>query len=385
MKRETRKLKFGITGLFCIAAFSSPAIDLVQTNQFTVAETDSLTEETWVSAQQVHVNGAISNDLFATAPEIKLNGQFSGDAWCAGNDVTAAGTFANSMRILSQTVQIRGTHHGSVIAIGTTVKTDRIAKLYDDLLCMGKNVIIEGSVDGSVRVLADRVTLGGEIKGPVSITAQKIVVLPGTILNDNLTYTSSEELTLPSSVVPGGTVNRTQPPPAARNLLKQNLAGHFLFGLAAVVTGLVFCGLFPRYVGTSVQTLRASPGLCSIIGFAALVMIPLAAFLMLFTLIGLPLSILTLLFYLILLYLSRIIVALWIGSLILRRNEFSKRRAGGPLVLGLLILYTLTAVSAIHFPVNLLTILFGFGALLTDLFKKPVRVIDPKKIPPPTD
>lgn len=367
------------------AALSTPAIDFVQTNQFTVAENSVLRAETWVSAQQLQVDGSVSNDLFATAPEMTLNGRFGGDVWCAGDAVTASGLFHNSTRILARTAQIRGTHYGSVIAAATTVKTDRTALLYGDLLCMGENVILEGSVSGSTRVLAQRVTLGGQFNGNLTVAAQEIVVLPGTLINGNFTYTAPEELSLPASVRIGGTLNRTFEAPAARGLLKQNLAGHFLFGLAALVTGLVFCGLFPRYAGTSVQALRSSPGLCSLIGFAALVMMPLAAFLMLFTLIGFPLSMLLLLFYLILLYLSKIITALWIGSLLLRRSEFSKRRAGGPLLVGLLLLYALTAFTAVSFPVNLLIIILGLGALLAGLFKKPVLIIDSRNIPQAAD
>jgi len=206
------------------------------------------------------------------------------------------------------------------------------------------------------------------------------VVLPGTIINGNLSYTAPDELVLSHAVMLGGELIRTFAPVPPRQIFKPNLIGHFLFGIAALVTGLVFTGLFPRYSVGSVIALRTSRGFCMLAGFAGLVMLPMTAFLLLFTVIGLPLSILLSLFYLILLYLSKIAVALWIGAAILRRKEMTKRTVAAPLMLGLLILYALTSVVAISLMINILIAILGLGALLLALFKKPVLIIQPSDV-----
>ncbi|MBC8207508.1 MAG: polymer-forming cytoskeletal protein [Kiritimatiellales bacterium] len=355
--------------------FSAQAIEFIQTNQFVITEMESMPEESWISAQSLTINGSVSNDLFASAPVMELNGTFHGDAWCAGNSITGAGIFLNSARLISRITQIQGTHYGSVTAVGTTVKIDRTAVLYSDLLCVGENVILEGSVSGKVRVLAQRVTLGGQIKGDTSITAQEIVILPGTVINGNLSYQAPNELVLSPSVILNGELQRRFSPAPVRRLMKKNLGGHFMFALAALVTGLVFIGLFPRYNGTALHLLSESRGLCSLAGFAGLVLLPMGAFVLLLTVVALPLSILILLFYFILLYLSKIAVALWIGSAVLRRREFNKQKIAAPLTLGLLILYALTSFTAAEMIVNILVIILGLGALLIALFKKPVLII----------
>jgi cytoskeletal protein CcmA (bactofilin family) len=371
LKFKTRHLKLGTAVLLCSAACNAPAVDFIQTNQFDVAADQVLTEETWLSARTLTVSGTVSEDLFATAQSAELSGTFEEDIWCIGNDIRTTGVFNNGARLMSRTLQIQGTGNGPVTVAGTTVKVDRSAVLNNGLLCLAENVIAEGNITGPVRIFAQRVTLGGKIDGNVSITAQEIVVLPGTRINGRLTYTAPDELILPSSVILNGTLHKRLDISASKSLLKDNLPGHFLFGLAALVTGLVFAGLFPRYTASTLHALKASPGLCSLTGFAALVMMPLAAFLMLFTVVGFPLSILILLFYLILLYLSKIAVALWIGSLILRRSRFNQRKTGGPLAIGLILLYSLTAFKAVSFPVHLLIIMLGLGALLSALFRKP--------------
>ncbi len=375
MRHGMRDTGFGIALAVLLAVQVASAVEFIQTNEFVVSENASILNETWLSAQRITINGTATNDLFATAPMIELNGTFSGDVWSAGNDITAEGIFLNDVRLISKTTQVFGTLHGSLIAGGTTVKIGRTAVLYQDVLCFGENVIIEGSVAGDARVIAQRAIIGGKIDGDLTITAQEIVILPGTILNGDLIYTAPNELVLSPTVILSGTLNRTFEAAPVRKLLKKNLPVHFMFGLAALITGLVFAGLFPRYMGTTLYTLNTSRGLCSLAGFAGLVIIPMGAFALLFTLIGLPLSILIFLFYFILLYLSKIAGALWIGSALLRRKEFNKRKAAAPLALGLLIIYALTSFKATGMLINFVILIFGFGALLISLFKKPVLVI----------
>ena len=357
------------------AALNAQAVEFIQTEQFITETNGILREEIWVSAQTINLGGEASNDLFAVASTIDLNGIFHGDTWGCGDTIRTHGIFRNDLRVASRTTQISGTLHGSLVAVGETVKIERTAILYKDLLCLGENVVIEGSIKGRVRIMAQRVTLGGQIDGDVSIVAQDIAILPGTILNGNLTYTAPEELVLSPSVVLGGQLIRTFEAVPAKQIFKPNLVGHFMFAIAALVTGLVFIGLFPRYSGGALVALRDSRGISMLIGFAALFMLPVTAFLLLFTFIGTPLSILLFLFYLILLYLSKIIVALVIGSAILRRKEFNKRKAAAPLALGLLVIYALTSFVAASLLINILIVILGLGALLLALFKKPALII----------
>lgn len=376
MKLETGNLKTGILFWILFTVLSAQAIEFVQTSSFVRGEEETQREELWVSAQTVHLAGTSLDDVFALGNLLDLRGTFSGDVWGSGSDqVIAGGLFKDHVRLASRMIDVSGNLSGSLTAAGNTIKVERTATIGKNLLCLGESVISEGQIQGNVRIVAQKVTLGGQIDGDVSIAAQDIVVLPGTLLNGNLNYTSPQELVLHPSVVLGGTLTRTLEPPPPNELLKPNLAGHFGFAIAALFTGLVFGSVFPRYTAQTVYLLRNSAGACVLTGFAALFLLPVIAFLLLFTVVGLPLSILLLLFYGMLLYLSKISVGFWIGSLLLRRKEFSKRNAFSTLAAGLLVVYALSAFTAASMMVGILVILFGLGALLLALFKKPVLVI----------
>ncbi|NOU36856.1 MAG: hypothetical protein HOO88_08825 [Kiritimatiellaceae bacterium] len=370
------KLKIlSILALLTVLSTGAGAIEFVQRDQFISGEAETLRDETWVSAQNITISGEALDDLFAAGSILDLRGNFKSDVWGCGNQVIAAGRFSDHVRLAAKMLQISGTLNGSLTAMGNTVKIDPTAVIAKNMLCFGETIISEGAVDGNVEVVAKQATLGGKISGNVSIAAQEIVILPGTVIGGNLNYTAPKELVLSPSVTLGGKLNRTfeaQPP---KQYLKPGLIGHVAFAVAALLTGLAFSSIFSGYSANAVQLLSTSRTACLLIGFAALFLIPIGSFFLLFTFVGLPLSILLILFYLILLYLSKIVVGFWIGALILRRKEITKQNRTGALAVGLLVIYALTAFTAISLIINILVAVAGLGALVLALFKKPVLII----------
>ena len=374
MKPETGSWKFASLLAALIFIQSAGAIEFVKRDEFISGSEETLRDEIWISAQNITISGEVLDDLFAAGGILDLRGNFKNDVWAGGDQVIAAGRFGDHARLISRTVQVSGILSDSLTALGTTVKIEPSAAIIKNMLCLGDHVISEGTVGGDVRITAKKATLGGKIAGDVSIAAQEIVILPGTLIGGNLNYTSPKELILSPSVTLGGKLNRTFAALPQRRFLKSGLTGHFIFAAAALLTGPVFSSVFPRYTANTVSLLRTARSACLLTGFAALCLIPLGAFVLFFTLIGLPLSLLLILFYCILLYLSKITAGFWLGALLLRRKEITGRNRAGTLAAGLLIIYLLTAFTAISFAVNFLVAVAGLGALLLALFKKPVLI-----------
>lgn len=369
-------LKFSLVAALLAFASPSRAIDFVQTNQFVIAEQQTLQEETWLSTQDLSIEGTVAADLFAVTQTAELSGTFGEDVWCLGDTIRATGVFDNGARLASKTVLLQGAGHGPLIAVGNTVKMEREATLTRGALCVAEHVILEGTISGPVRILAQTITVGGHIEGDLTLAAQEIVVLPKTVIHGDLTYTAPEELVLPSSVQHSGDLKRAISVPTSPSLFKPNLASHVLFAVATLIAGLAFTKLFPRYVAQATLTLRHSTGLSFLIGFGALFLIPIAAFFLILTGLGSLLGLLVLSFYGMLLYLSQIIVASWISMLLFRRQHFVIQHAGRWLALGLLILYALTALRGVSFLTHCAVLIFGNGALLIALFRKPELVVN---------
>ncbi|MCU0858652.1 MAG: hypothetical protein MUC65_09655 [Pontiellaceae bacterium] len=378
VKSQTSKILLAAAAGLLIAQ-DAAAIGFIQRDQFVSGEAETLRDELWVYATTITISGKALDDIFAAGATLDLRGSFNNDVWACGEQVIAAGRFDDHVRLIANTAQISGTLNSSLTAMGKTVKIDRSATISNSVLCCGENIISEGALGGNIRIVAQTATLGGNIAGDVSITANEIIVLPGTVIGGNLTYTAPNELVLFPSVTLGGKLNRTviTPPPAP---IHKPLTGHFLFAVAALCAGLVFSSLFSGYTAKTVALLQTARGACLLTGLAALFIIPIIAFILIFTLVGITISLLLFLFYFILLYLSKIVVGFWLGTLIMRRNDLSKGNRGGLLAAGLFVIYALSAFTAVSMAINLIVILFGLGALLLALFKKPVLII---QTPPP--
>src|SRR3972149_4967846 len=94
--------------------------------------------------------------------------------------------------------------------------------------------------------------------------------------------------------------------------------------LGRLAIGFVALAVAPRGVPRVVERVSRHFGMSLLTGFILLVVVPVAALLVAFTLIGIPLSIAAVLLYLATLYPGQIFPALWLGEWIMR----SLRRGG---------------------------------------------------------
>ena len=377
MKQIIRTVKRGLIAGLWLAACAAHAVNFIQTEQLTLAENDVFNEETWASADAINLSGTASNNLFTAslAGTTELDGTFQKDVWTIADQVFAAGTFDDSLRVMARIVDISGSLQGTLLAVGTTVTVTTNAQLEADAVCVGDTVIFNGSSEADVQLIAKHITLGGQIQGSVELTSPDIVILPNTVIDGDLTYTTAEELFLSKSITLNGKLIRAIQTTPSQPMFKQDLLSHFLFFLGSLVAGLVFFALFPRIGGTACAALANKRGSCTLIGVAALVLVPVTALSLMLTIIVMPLSVIALAFYGILLYFARIVVAITLGVVILRRTELTKRTIAAPLALGLLIIYAATCITAAALAINIMVSLLGLGALLIAIFKNPVLVI----------
>ena len=251
---------------------------------------------------------------------------FHNDVWALGNSVEFTGTAAEHARFFATSEIILGGKVGiSAVAIGKTVTLTTNSVIDGDALLVGQSVVVAGDIRGNLRVLAGAATLNGRIDGNVRIVADDIVVMPGTKIGGDLVYTSPKDLFLdPGKVELDGQLIRkeleTIQVKAPPSTLYDIVVSQAYFYLCALVAGIPFIAIFPRFTGRAVRWVRQSAWKCALVGFIAFCLIPMTSLFVFFTIIGIPLSLLLLLAYAIMIYLSKIIVALGIGGIVLRRH-----------------------------------------------------------------
>ncbi|MBI2440743.1 MAG: hypothetical protein HYV35_05155 [Lentisphaerae bacterium] len=307
-------------------------LEFVQTNRYVLAGNEVISAELWLAAERIALAGQAEDDLFLLGiPEtmnpdetngvIMLSGICRNDVWAMANSVELNGEVREHARFLARTVRIGGSVGRSALLMASAVHLTRTARLSGDAWLMGEDLIAEGAVQGRLTMLGHKVTLAGTFATNVQVTAQDIVVLPGTRIGGNLAYRSAKELTLPKDIQLAGQLIR-QPLPAdsSGGLLStlQSLAVQLWLFAAAVVVGAVFFWLFPQFAQQAVAQLSASFWKCLLVGFFVLALSPMVGLLAAFSLVGLPLALLLATALGLMLYLSKLLVAVYVGRLGLR-------------------------------------------------------------------
>ncbi|MBN2164031.1 MAG: polymer-forming cytoskeletal protein [Pontiellaceae bacterium] len=362
---------FLITAFCLLTAATAPAIDFISTNRYELAKEQSVDTEQWISAEVIQIDGTLRQDLFAGGiKDLVLNGICEQAVWAmAGNSMVITGDCHDNVRLLGTTIRIDGTIDGNLMAVANAISIGTNAVIAGDVHLNANQIILEGSVGGSVDLTATQTaTLSGIITGNAKVHAHEIILSDNAAkIGGNLTYMSSREL-IPGENVIGGTIKRSEPPSPYS---ADRLYSHAIWFLAAFLTGMPFVSLFPMTTAMASILTRKSPLLCLLVGFVAFFLLPILGVIALSSGIGIPLGALMLASWGALVYISRIITGLLIGTLILRNGTTSAGRIILSMSAGLAVIYSVTFIpTAFSLLFQLVVIWIGTGALLLALHQK---------------
>jgi hypothetical protein len=143
------------------------------------------------------------------------------------------------------------------------------------------------------------------------------------------------------------------------------------FFLGALGAGALTLFLFPAFTEECAVSIRHSFWKCLAVGFAAVCLAPFACFFLAISLIGLPLAAVAGAAFFILAYLSKIMVALTLGMLMLRRRP-AGFKAFPAMGLGLVVLYLAAGAGLSGLIVWFLTVCLGVGGMFSVFFARHV-------------
>jgi cytoskeletal protein CcmA (bactofilin family) len=349
-------------------ASRAPAIAFVSSESYLVSTGQVVSGEAWVMATRIEIDGTQEADVFTLGGSNVLTGVVRKDFWALAETVKLRGTVTENARLAGRNVAVEGRVGGNLLAAAETVQLGDGCEVGGDTALLGSRVVASGHLKGSVRIIAKQATLGGHVEGNVDIRADDIVVLKGTRIDGDIKYASPSELFLDNTVQLGGALVKTESPEPQRRPVTEALLMQAIFLAGSLLLAAPFLALFPKVAGRALYGLRIASWRCSLIGLAALFLIPVFCAFSAITLFGLPLAIVLACGYIMLVYLSKIIVALAIGQMVLRRpGPLSFGQTLITLVVGLLLVYALTSIPGIGLTVWLVVTVWGMGALLLGL------------------
>lgn len=372
---------------------------VVQTNLFTLAESEAIGDALWLAAGRIDALGTMRDDFFFMASQntmledqaapstVRLAGTFENDVWGAANDIALSGTVFDHARLFAQVLSVSGTIHNGAVLAGTTVTIATNACIGGPTFIFGEAMICEGRCEDDATFMGVSATLSGLFLGDVRITASEIAILPGTEILGNLIYSSASELVLDRNVILHGAMVRSareaagganSSPFSMSNLLAQS----WLY-CGALLTALMFLRLFTRPSAAAALDVRGSFWKCLLAGFVGIALLAMTAVFSAFSVIGLPLAGVCLLAACLLLYLGKIFAGAALGLAVLRRPVAgSFGGLFGACAIGMWLLYLAANVPVLGLIIQVFSTLAGIGALILNMASGRALPLQPP-LPPP--
>lgn len=319
----------------------------------------------------VTIDGVVDGDLIALTRWLVLRGEVRGNVIGVARDVEVSGAVTGSLIVAGRSGRIAGSVGGNLYGFGgesfALAPSGRVER---DLVAAGDEVRVEGSVGRDVFAGGDAVEVRGQVGRNVHAWADSVSLQDGARVEgdvDAILPHGQEVDVAAGAVVNGATASRESEHGRNREgfaLLADPgfwalMALHIGAGFAV---GLALYGLLPGVFGARLATAGAffrSLGL----GFAAVVLPPLALALLALTLIGIPLALMGLFGWLIALYASFVVVSFLVGRSLVPPRDASWTAFGLALLAGLVVVVIVTHLPYLGGTLRVLTILTGIGLL----------------------
>ncbi|HEV8311708.1 MAG TPA: polymer-forming cytoskeletal protein [Burkholderiaceae bacterium] len=324
----------------------------------------------FVAGRSVRVAQPVSGDLIAAGGRVDIDAAVNGDAVVAGGDVRIRGTVSNSLYAAGGQLVLDATVGRNARIAGGRVEIDPRASVAGNVSIAGGEVRIDGAVKGYVQAAGGRVLINGPVGGEVVATSGAVELGPSARIAGKLRYTSRSELKRdPAAQVTGGF---ERVPMAERSAGHRQRplarAGGWLWTAGLVLMAVVLVAALPAFTARVAGTLHTRVGMSLLIGFVALVCIPVAAILLVFTLIGIPFALLALVLYCALLMVGYAMTGIGIGDWLLGRFRVADAaRVGwriGAAALAMLMIALLARVPWVGALVSLMVLIAGLGAVV---------------------
>jgi hypothetical protein len=354
------RLPLLLTAILLAASLPAPAADSAE------ARVDN---DRFVAGGSVRQTQPVDGDLFGVGGNVDLAASVQGDAVVCGGDVRVRETIKQDLYACGGNVRVEAAVGRSARVAGGNVEIADSGSIGGNLSVAGGTIEIRGPVAGNVQVAAGDVLIDGPISGDVRIAAGSLELGPNARIAGKLIHRGVEKIRRDPAAQVGGGIERgpsVRVRGAERHRSGSGIGG-WLWSLGLVALAGFIAGVFPvgsRNIG---ERLRNDPGIGLLLGFIALVCIPIAAIILVVTIIGIPLALAVLLLYFVMLIVGYAAVGVMVGDAALARlRSQDAARAGwrvGAAMAAMLALALLTRIPFIGALVTFVALLAGLGAI----------------------
>lgn len=324
--------------------------------------------------ERVEIEGILNKDAFLLGKTIILNGKIKGDFLGAAEDIRINGQIEGNLRAAGRKIEINNRIEKNVTVFGADILFNKNSEISGDIIVFGATIELLGKTKGDVKIKGgNMIAINGLIDGDVDLEAKEIVLLSNASIKGNFNYTSLKEIEIKEGQIEGDIFYTPLKPPKEHikkeAFLKKIKEKGYSFLSSAIILLVTILVLRKQ------RTLAISKEMINKIkrnfgwGLIYLIIIPIIALLLLFSIIGIPLALVILIVYILILYLTKIFISLAIGIKLAKFDKieekedvsFSKLILFG--IFGLFIFYLFSSLPYFGFLFNIFCFSLVLGTI----------------------
>lgn len=325
------------------------------------------------SSESTSTEASTNNDLYLIEDSVTIadSETVNGNVFVIGNTVTINGQIGGDLFVIADTLNIDGGQiYGNVFTLANNITLNGL--IYDLYgVCDTLTMSYDGIAYRDLKVKCDTANLNGVVGKSVNIEAKKALnIETDCIIYGDLNYTAASEITVPEGIVTGN-VNYEK-----ISLDKSNSVWNYIFSaLSALVFTLIIWLLMskiaPKFYG-KVNNMPTKKMLISIlIGLAAIILVPLVAFLLMITVIGIPVAFALIAIFALIISVSFATATIGISNKLANKvKSLAKFNNLFAVIIMSLVLWALVQIPFAGIVISFLLTLCGLGMFLSSITNK---------------
>lgn len=377
MSRGVRSLPF-LCATLAFALLAAPLAGQTPDRQLPGAER-GFDGDRFVAGGSLWITRPVHGNLVAAGGNVDIAAAVGGSAAIAAGTVRVGAPISQSIYAAAGAVAIDVAVEDNIRVAGGSVQIGRQASVGRNASIVAGDVRVLGRIGGYLQAGGGHVLIDAPIGGDVEIGAGSLELGPNARIKGRLRYAAREELIrAPGAEVQGGierfTPREERPTPQRVEVETWRVAG-WVWSIGLALVAAVLVAMLPAFYGAVTATVRTRWAWSLLVGFIALVCIPVASLVLMFTLIGIPLGIAAIVFYVLLLFVGYVTAGIGMGqALLLRLQSQRATRAGWRVIaaaLGVVAISLLGRLPWVGGLVVFAAMLLGIGALLLQFGTRP--------------
>ncbi len=327
-------------------------------------------ESAFLSGQDLIIDSEINGDLFCAGKSVVINGNVKGDVICAAESIKINSIIDGNVRVAAKSVEINGTVTRNVLALSQSLVLANLSSVKGDLIFGVQSIDLRGRVGRDLAGAGENINITGSLLRNAKMTGSHITIIDPAKIGGNFEYFVDDNgvVLVDEKNVMGSIVKHEIDQKSSKEVSKKmsflgHVSGKIYWLLSTLVLGLVMIYFMKQQITDRVKHASAKPLIAGLVGFAFLLLTPVAVIILLFTIVGSPLAIILLLIYVLSLMTAIIYPTIFLGQWGLKVLKQKTSGLVWPLITGLVIAGLLSLIPVVGGIAGFIMFLLGLGAI----------------------